>query len=68
MQESLNELVRNRTCIIVAHRLSTSENVDNIFVFSDKYIVESGSHSELLDKRGTYYKLYNRDTSKLGIL
>lgn len=67
VQESLNELTKNRTCIIVAHRLSTIENANKIFVFNDKSIVESGTHDELLAKGGVYHKLYNRDSSELEI-
>jgi len=46
-----------RTTVAVAHRLSTVKNADTIFVFSRGKIIESGSHAELLEKKGTYYEM-----------
>lgn len=46
------------TMLIVAHRLSTIQHADNIFVLSGGKILESGNHNELLKKRGRYYNLY----------
>jgi subfamily B ATP-binding cassette protein MsbA len=59
VQEAIDEALKNRTAIIVAHRLATITNCDIIYVFEDGQIMESGSHSELLEKNGTYKKLYD---------
>lgn len=53
----------NKTVISIAHRLSTLENYDKIFVFSKDGIVESGTHNELLSNKNLYYKLYNKGIS-----
>lgn len=55
--DNLNKFLHGRTSIIVAHRLSTIKNADNILVMDGGNIVESGSHWELLHKRGKYYEL-----------
>lgn len=59
IQNALSELIKGRTTIIVAHRLSTIKNVDKIFVVSNGSIVESGNHDELIKKNGIYHKLYS---------
>jgi ATP-binding cassette, subfamily B, multidrug efflux pump len=59
LQKGLNELLKGRTSFIIAHRLSTVKNCHRIMYVSDKGIAESGSHNELLAKRGRYYKLYS---------
>ena len=51
-------MLRDRTSIIVAHRLSTIKNCDRILYISNKGIAEMGSHEELMAKRGLYYQLY----------
>ncbi|MFC5530520.1 ABC transporter ATP-binding protein [Cohnella yongneupensis] len=58
LQKGLNELLKGRTSFIIAHRLSTIKNCDRIMYVSDRGIAESGSHDELMAKRGRYYKLY----------
>ena len=58
VQNAIEELLKGRTSFIIAHRLSTIRNCDKIMVISDKGIKESGSHEELLEKKGAYYKLY----------
>lgn len=58
LQQGLNELLKGRTSFIIAHRLSTVKNCDRIMYVSDKGIVESGSHDELIARRGLYYRLY----------
>ena len=49
-----------RTCIIIAHRISTLQDADEIIVLDDGQIIERGNHEELLDNRGYYYKIYQR--------
>ncbi len=58
VQESLDRLAVGRTTFIIAHRLSTIRNADKILVLTEKGIEETGTHEELLSKRGVYYKLY----------
>ena len=58
IQNSLNELSKGRTTIIVAHRLSTIKNATKILVVSNGSIIESGNHDELINKKGIYYQLY----------
>ena len=59
IQSSLEELSKGRTVIVVAHRLSTVKNADEIIVIDKTGIVESGSHEELLNLDGEYNKLYS---------
>lgn len=59
IQQSLEELSRDRTTIVVAHRLSTVKNADEIVVVTNEGVVERGTHSELLELGGEYAKLYN---------
>ena len=57
MQKSLRRLVQGRTCLIIAHRLSTVTNADRIIVLEQGKIAEIGSHQELLTKQGLYYDM-----------
>ncbi|MFC6378560.1 lipid A ABC transporter ATP-binding protein/permease MsbA [Tatumella terrea] len=59
IQSALDELQKNRTSLVIAHRLSTIENADEIVVVEDGRIIERGSHTELLEKRGAYAQLHN---------
>lgn len=58
IQESVNEMAKGCTSLIIAHRLSTLADVDRILVFKDGCIIEDGTHGELLAKEGHYYKLW----------
>ena len=58
LQEGINEMLKGRTSFIIAHRLSTIKNCDRILYIGNKGIMESGSHDELMAKKGEYYKLY----------
>jgi len=58
IQSALDHLIANRTTLVVAHRLSTIEQADRIVVLDDGAIVESGTHAELLGRRGFYAALY----------
>ena len=58
IQDALGKLMKGRTTLVVAHRLSTIRNVDNIIVMHKGEIVEQGDHQSLLSNHGIYYKLY----------
>lgn len=55
--ENLNEFYKGRTVIVVAHRLSTVKNADQIIVLDNGKVVETGNHASLIEKQGTYYNL-----------
>ena len=60
IQKSLNQASRNRTTIIIAHRLSTVINADEILVIVKGQIVERGTHKELLERKTIYARMWNR--------
>ena len=57
IMENLNKLFKNKTVVIVAHRLSTVKNADNIIVLNKGKVVEQGTHKELTQVQGYYYNL-----------
>ena len=59
IQQALDELCRGRTTLVVAHRLSTIRNADEIAVVINGRIMERGTHQELMDADGTYKQLYS---------
>ena len=64
IQKGLNRLTEGRTSFVIAHRLKTIENADRILVIDQGEIIESGTHQELLQKKGFYYSLYDRQFSR----
>ena len=67
IQKALDDLSEGRTTIVVAHRLSTIKNADEIAVVSDGKIVEQGTHDELVKNGGEYYKLYAAQKNKYDL-
>ncbi len=63
IQEALNNLMKNRTTLVIAHRLSTVESADRIIVLDAGSVVESGTHAELLARSGHYAALYRMQFS-----
>jgi ATP-binding cassette subfamily B (MDR/TAP) protein 6 len=64
IQSGIKEIFKNRTTMIVAHRLSTIMDADLILVLKDGEIIEQGSHNQLLSQNGAYEKLWNQQVSK----
>ncbi len=62
IQEQLEGLMRGRTVIAIAHRLSTIARMDRLVVLDQGRIVETGAHGELLARRGTYWRLWQRQS------
>ncbi len=58
VQDALNTLMAGRTTLVIAHRFSTIQNADRIYVLDKGRVIECGKHQELLDKRGVYFNLY----------
>lgn len=67
MQEGINQMLKGRTSFIIAHRLSTIKNCDRIMYIDDGRIVESGSHEELMERKGEYYKLYTAQLQEMSL-
>ena len=65
IQEALFNLMANRTSIIVAHRLSTARGADRIIVLNKGRIIETGTHNELMQRQGFYFRLYQLDSPDL---
>ncbi len=64
IQSALPEIIGNHTAIIIAHRLSTVAKLDRIIVMHGGKITEEGTHRHLLAKKGRYFSLWERQTSK----
>lgn len=58
IQAAMLELMKGKTCFVIAHRLSTIQNADNILVLDHGDVVEQGTHRQLMDRKGFYYRLY----------
>ena len=65
IQQSLDRLCKGRTTLVVAHRLSTIKNADEIIVIGDEGILERGNHAILMDQQGIYAELYNSQFANL---
>ena len=55
---AINELIKDKTVIIIAHRLNTIKDANNIIVMDDGKIIESGNHEKLMNDRGAYYSMF----------
>lgn len=64
--DNLNVFYKGKTVVVVAHRLSTVKNADNIIVMEKGKVIEQGTHRELIDRRGAYYTLVSNQL-ELGI-
>lgn len=62
IQDAFDELMKGRTTLVIAHRLSTIQKMDRIIVLDNGAIVEDGSHKELIEKSGLYYKLWKQQS------
>lgn len=67
IQYSLNRLIKGRTTLSIAHRLSTLKGADSLVVIDDGKLTESGTHEELVSLKGTYYKLMELQTKALAM-
>ncbi len=68
IQKALSDLQRDRTTIAIAHRLSTLRDADSLAVISNGKVVESGTHKELMQKKGEYHKLYTIQLEGLKVI
>jgi len=64
VQKAVDALMQGRTCFLIAHRLSTIQHADQIVVMENKTIVETGTHKELMSKKGVYHRFYQMQFSK----
>ncbi len=60
VQQALERLLKDRTTLVIAHRLSTVQNADKIVVIEKGRVIEEGKHEDLLAREGAYYRLYTR--------
>ena len=67
IQESLYTLMQNRTALVIAHRLSTLNNMDRILVFEQGKIIEEGTHQDLLNKEGKYAQLWRMQSGQTPV-
>ena len=69
VQDSLEKLSKGRTTLTIAHRLTTIQSADTIYVLTENGISEKGNHNELMNKKGYYYELYTgyKKTETLNI-
>lgn len=67
IQRALNSLSKNRTTLIIAHRLATVQKADRIVVLTENGIVEQGKHEDLMAKKGVYYDLYQAQFTDITV-
>lgn len=67
IQNAIEKLMKGRTSFVIAHRLSTIRQADVILVVKAGKIIEQGTHKELIDRKGAYYKLYTRQFQEEGV-
>jgi subfamily B ATP-binding cassette protein MsbA len=67
VQEALDRLMENRTSFIIAHRLTTIQHADRIFVLDKGRLVEEGTHAELLVRKGLYHHLYTMKLAGVAV-
>ena len=67
MMEMLSQCSKEKTTLVISHRLSSLKDYDQIIVLEKKKIIEIGSHKELLSKNGLYAKMYNLQKSKYEV-
>ena len=65
IQQNLNTILKGKTTLVIAHRLSTVRNADMILVLDRGVLVESGTHEELMSKRGHYFYLNQQQLQKI---
>ena len=65
IQSSLDDIMADKTVLVVAHRLSTLAHLDRIVVLDKGIIVEDGSHQQLLEREGLYYRLWQHQSDGL---
>lgn len=64
LNQAMLEAAKDKTVVFISHRLSTTINADKIYVMENGSIIESGSHSQLMEQQGTYAKMFNKQAEK----
>jgi ABC-type multidrug transport system fused ATPase/permease subunit len=59
VQKAINKISKKCTTLMIAHRLSTIQNADVIYILDQGKVIESGTHNQLMNKKGKYWELYN---------
>lgn len=65
VSQALDELMRGRTCLVIAHRLNTVKNANKIYVLEDGQVIESGTHDVLIKQQGAYYQFWQKQNRGL---
>ena len=67
LTEVIDKSMKGRTCLVIAHRLATIRHADRIVVMNAGQVAEVGTHKELMDRKGLYYKIYEAQMGELTI-